>query len=200
MPDPDKISAVVDWPPPSTIKEVRAFLGLAGYYRRFIAGFAKLAFPLTALLTGISADKKSGAKKVDWTEPCQMAFDNLKGALTQAPVLAYADFAVPFLLYTDASNQGLGAVLAQVQDGRERVIAYASRSLHPTERNHANYSSFKLELLALTWLLRMLDWRGPCPAYGNTSSGHTWRRRYEDSKLVVQSATCRRIGQSQGPP
>lgn len=73
--------------------------------------------------------------------------------MTQPPVLAYADFTKPFIVYTDASNQGLGAVLAQVQDNRERVIAYASRSLHPTEKNDANYSSFKLELLALKWAI-----------------------------------------------
>lgn len=80
-----------------------------------------------------------------------MAFDNLKQALLSAPILAYADFQLPFRLYTDASLDGLGAVLAQVQGRRERVIAYASRSLHSTERNDQIYSSFKLELLALKW-------------------------------------------------
>uniref|UniRef100_A0A3B3DWZ3 Gypsy retrotransposon integrase-like protein 1 n=1 Tax=Oryzias melastigma TaxID=30732 RepID=A0A3B3DWZ3_ORYME len=74
-------------------------------------------------------------------------------ALLNTPVLAYADFSQPFRLYTDASFEGLGAVLAQVQEGQERVIAYASRSLHPTERNDENYSSFKLELLALKWAI-----------------------------------------------
>ncbi|XP_029920671.1 uncharacterized protein LOC115368614 [Myripristis murdjan] len=150
-PDPDKISAVLDCPIPTTIKQVRAFLGLAGYYRRFVSGFAKIARPLNQLLTGIPADKKFENRKVQWSPECQMSFDELKTALTQAPVLAYADYSLPFIVYTDASNQGLGAVLAQVQEGKERVIAYASRSLHPTERNDANYSSFKLELLALKW-------------------------------------------------
>ncbi|XP_074532106.1 uncharacterized protein LOC141795198 [Halichoeres trimaculatus] len=150
-PDPDKISAVLDWPIPSTIRQVQAFLGLAGYYRRFVSGFAKVARPLNQLLTGIPADKRSEARQVQWTSECQESFDALKKALTEAPVLAFANYSLPFIVYTDASNQGLGAVLAQVQDGRERVIAYASRSLHPTERNDANYSSFKLELLALKW-------------------------------------------------
>lgn len=150
-PDPDKISAVVDWPVPTTVKQVRAFLGLAGYYRRFVSGFAKVARPLNQLLTGIPVNRKSEAHKVNWSPECQTSFAQLKAALTQAPVLAYADYSLPFVVYTDASNQGLGAVLAQVQEGRERVIAYASRSLHPTEQNDANYSSFKLELLALKW-------------------------------------------------
>lgn len=150
-PDPGKIRAVQDWPAPTTVKEVRAFLGLAGYYRRFVAGFAKIARPLNRLLTGIPANKKTQARKVQWTPECQASFDALKVALTSAPVLAYARYDQPFVVYTDASNQGLGAVLSQIQDGSERVIAYASRSLHPTEQNDANYSSFKLELLALKW-------------------------------------------------
>uniref|UniRef100_A0A3P9MEE5 Gypsy retrotransposon integrase-like protein 1 n=1 Tax=Oryzias latipes TaxID=8090 RepID=A0A3P9MEE5_ORYLA len=150
-PDPEKLSAVQDWPPPTTIKQVRSFLGLAGYYRRFVSNFARIARPLNQLLTGIPANNKSGTGRVQWTTDCQKAFETLKTALTEAPVLAYADYSLPFLVYTDASYQGLGAVLAQVQDGRERVIAYASRSLHPSERNDANYSSFKLELLALKW-------------------------------------------------
>lgn len=150
-PDPEKTSAVQDWPPPTTIRPVRPFLKLAGYYRRFVSNIAKIARPLNQLLTGIPASKKTEARGVCWSTDCQEAFDTLKTALTQAPILAYADYSLPFLVYTDASHQGLGAVLAQVQEGRERVIAYASRSLHPSERNDANYSSFKLELLALKW-------------------------------------------------
>lgn len=152
-PDPEKVNSVLDWPVPSTIKEVRAFLGLAGYYRRFVSGFAKIARPLNSLLIGIPANKKTQAQKIQWTSECQTSFDTLKAALTRAPILAYANFEEPFIVYTDASFHGLGAVLAQVQEGRERVIAYASRSLHPSERNDANYSSFKLELLALKWAI-----------------------------------------------
>lgn len=82
---------------------------------------------------------------MDGIEECQSSFDYLKTVLTQFPVLAYAEFTLPFIVFTDASNHGLGAVLAQKQDGCECVKAYASRALHSTEQNYANYSSFKLE-------------------------------------------------------
>ena len=147
-PDPEKTAAVQEWPVPKTVKQVRSFLGFVGYYRRFIKAFSKIAGPLTNLLQGTSG--RSSAP-VSWTDPCQSAFDRLKQALLTAPVLAFADFAKPFRLYTDASLEGLGAVLSQTQDGKERVIAYASRRLLPTERNDQNYSSFKIELLALKW-------------------------------------------------
>lgn len=150
-PDPEKVTAVQEWKAPTTVREVRAFLGLAGYYRRFVPAFAAVARPLSDLLIGVPNDVKSHQCRIDWTPACEEAFRALKTALTQAPILAYADYSLPFVVYTDASLQGLGAVLAQVQEGRERVIAYASRSLHPAERNDANYSSFKLELLALKW-------------------------------------------------
>ncbi|KAL2093598.1 hypothetical protein ACEWY4_010910 [Coilia grayii] len=146
--DPDKTRVVRDWAVPSTVKQVRSFLGFAGYYRRFIPAFAKVAAPLHELLQG-QANRPSA--RIQWTSDCQSAFDHLKQALLAAPILAYADFQLPFRVYTDASLHGLGAVLAQVQDGKERVIAYASRSLHASERNDQNYSSFKLELLALKW-------------------------------------------------
>lgn len=98
-PDPGKIAAVYEWPVPSTVREVRAFLGLAGYYRRFIANFAQIAQPLNALLTGVPADKKSSNRNVKWTTDCQAAFVNLKTCLTQAPILAYADFLLCLLSF-----------------------------------------------------------------------------------------------------
>ncbi len=154
-PDPDKLSAVVQWPVPSTVKQLRSFLGFCSYYRRFIAGFSKVAGPLHDVVN--LCTKKGRGYQCDklfqdsWTSECQQAFEHLKKELTCAPVLGYADFSLPFVLETDASNLGLGAVLYQLQDGRKKVIAYASRRLRGAERNDRNYSSMKLELLALRW-------------------------------------------------
>ncbi|KAL2098960.1 hypothetical protein ACEWY4_005440 [Coilia grayii] len=152
-PDPGKVAAVQEWQPPTTVRQVRSFLGFVGYYRRFIKGFSKIARPLNGLLVGTGRPRGRGSPPVAWSPECASAFQELKQELLQAPILAYADFTKPFIVYTDASHCGLGAVLAQQQEGVERVIAYASRSLHPAERNDSNYSSFKLELLAMKWAL-----------------------------------------------
>ncbi|XP_028301871.1 uncharacterized protein LOC114462925 [Gouania willdenowi] len=149
--DPAKTTAVREWTVPQTAKQVKSFLGFAGYYRRFIPAFSKIATPLNALTRDTA--RHGRAASIIWSPECQKAFDLLKEALLTAPILAYADFSQPFRLYTDASLDGLGAVLAQEQNGKERVIAYASRSLQQTERNDQNYSSFKLELLALKWAI-----------------------------------------------
>ncbi|KAG1925888.1 hypothetical protein F2P79_025232 [Pimephales promelas] len=148
-----KVAAVQGWGPPRTVRQVRSFLGFVGYYRRFIKGFSGLAKPLNQLLAGTGRARGKGSPSVHWDSTCETAFQNLKQELLKAPILAYADFTQPFLLYTDASNAGLGAVLAQEHQGVERVITYASRSLHPAERNAANYSSFKIELLAMKWAM-----------------------------------------------
>ena len=117
--DPEKTSAIENWPEPETVKDVRSFLGFTGYYRRFIKNYAKIARPLNDLLVGHStakkdkASKKSRAKKTPfvWTEAQQTAFETLKEKLTNPPVLAYADYHLPYKLHTDASTTGLGAVL-----------------------------------------------------------------------------------------
>ena len=137
-PDPEKLSAIQEYPVPRTVKEVRAFLGLANYYRKFVKDFAKIAGPLHDLT-------KKGLKFY-WSNDCQIAFDRLKEALTQSPILAYPDFTKEFTLATDASDEGLGYVLGQVQDGREVVIGYAGRKLLPAEKN---YSVTEREALAL---------------------------------------------------
>lgn len=152
-PDPEKVTAVQGWSAPKTVREVRAFLGFVGYYGRFVKDFSKIAKPLNALLAGTGRPRGRASPSVTWSPECEAAFQRLKAELLKAPILAYADFSQPFILYTDASNLGLGAVLTQKQEGVEKVIAYASRSLHPTERNDANYSSFKLELLAMKWAM-----------------------------------------------
>ena len=96
--------------------------------------------------------KKRDLPKYNWTKDCQEGFDNLKRALTSAPILAYPDYSKPFILETDASLKGLGAVLSQHSDDNTvRVIAYASRSLRPGEKSMKDYSSAKIELLALKW-------------------------------------------------
>ena len=113
-------------------------MGLTNYYRKFIKGFAQIASPLHALT-------RKGTKFV-WTEECQTAFDKLKKVLTEAPILAYPDFSLPFILATDASDDALGMVLGQKQQGCEVVIAYGRRKLNPAERN---YSVTEHETLAV---------------------------------------------------
>lgn len=153
--DPEKVDAVRQWPVPNTLKELRSFLGFCSYYRRFIEGFSKVAGPLHDVVNiCVRQGRVAQANKLfkdSWTTECQQAFDHLKEKLTCAPTLGYADFTLPFILETDASNLGLGAVLYQQQEGRKTVIAYASRRLRGAERNDRNYSSMKLELLALKW-------------------------------------------------
>ena len=127
--DPSKIKAIQDLARPSTLEELRSFLGLAGYYRRFIPRFATITSPLTELT-------KKGVKFV-WTENTESAFQHLKTCLCSAPILAYPNFDKPFILQTDASDFGLGAVLTQLdKSGHERVISYASRTLTGRERNY----------------------------------------------------------------
>ncbi|XP_073410329.1 uncharacterized protein [Dendrobates tinctorius] len=126
-PSHKKIAAVQDCLVPRTVKDVRAFWGFTGYYQRFVKDFTHIVNPLLELMKGVP----SGAKKqeIQWGERQEKVFQALKVALTEAPVLAYAEFSLPFILHTDGSLLWLGAVLSQVQDGKERVIAYASRSL-----------------------------------------------------------------------
>ena len=159
-PNPEKITKIRNWPIPTSSKEVHSFIGLASYYRRFIPNFAKWAGPLYALIIPAATMckvragilKKSNIPEFKWTEDCQIGFDNLKQALTSAPILAYPDYSKPFILETDASLKGLGAVLSQRRkDNTVRVIAYASRSLRPGEKSMKDYSLAKIELLALKW-------------------------------------------------
>ena len=138
QPDPDKIKAIKEYPVPRKVKDVRAFLGLANYYRKFVKDFAKIAGPLH--------DLTKKALKFQWTDECQAAFERLKSALIQAPILAYPDFTLPFDLYVDASDEALGMVLGQVQNGREVVISYSGRKLLPAEKN---YSVTEREALAV---------------------------------------------------
>ena len=135
--DPKKVEAISTWPVPTTVKDVRRFLGLCSYYRRFIFNFAEMAKPLHRL-----TEKDV---RFEWTSECQNAFSSLKAALKDAPVLKYPDTNKPYILDTDASKVGLGAVLSQEVEGREHVIAYYSRSL---SRQESNYCTTRRELLA----------------------------------------------------
>ena len=148
--DPAKISAVEDWPVPTTLKELQKFLGFAGFYRRFVEGFSKLAAPLTRLLKGHSNKNKQKSSTFVWTEEQQSSFDCIKRALTSTPVLGFADYTLPFIVHVDASSQGLGAVLYQRQEGKLKVLSYASRGLKASE---ALYPAYKLEFLALKWAI-----------------------------------------------
>ncbi len=151
--DPGKIEAVKEWKVPKTVKELRSFLGFCSYYRKFIEGFSRIAGPLHDLVNLCITQFGQGKKDFCalWSSECQSAFELLKEKLTSAPVLRYADFSLPFILETDASHEGLGAILYQQQGGCKRVIAFASRRLRKADRNDRYYSSMKLELLALKW-------------------------------------------------
>ncbi|GJS09011.1 reverse transcriptase domain-containing protein [Tanacetum coccineum] len=140
--DPSKIEAVKSWKAPTTPSEVRSFLGLAGYYRRFIENFSKIAKPLTSLT------QKN--QKYEWGEKQEEAFRTLKDNLCNAPILSLPDGVEDFMVYCDASNQGLGCVLMQ----RDKVIAYASRQLKSHEKN---YTTHDLELGAVVFALKI--WR-----------------------------------------
>jgi hypothetical protein len=140
--DPSKVQEVMDWKPPKSVHQIRSFLKLVGYYRRFIPDFSRIAKPMTESL-------KKGVKFV-WSEACEKAYHTLRQHLTSAPVLVQQDNSKPFEVFCDASGTGLGCVL--MQEGR--VIAYASRALRPHE---LNYPTHDLELPAVVHALKI--WR-----------------------------------------
>ena len=147
--DPEKTRAIREWPQPTTVQELRQALGFFGYYRRYAKDYAKVAKPLHDLLKGHENKKSVNRKtKIVLGEEATRAFLELKAKLVSPPILGYADYTLPFEVHTDASVNGIGAVLYQTLDGKQRVIAYASRGLKPSE---ANYPAHKLEFLALKW-------------------------------------------------
>ena len=151
--DPEKIRCVKDWPVPQTLEQLQSFLGFVGYYRRFIKDFSKINRPLYDMFKGSGCNKKKKHRKpksgpFQWQECHQTAFEKLVNMCCEAPILAYADYTKPFTVHTDASLDSLGAVLYQCREGKDRVIAYASRGLSQSERN---YPAHKLEFLALKW-------------------------------------------------
>lgn len=151
--DPVKVEKVRNWPTPTCADEVRQFVAFAGFYRRFIKDFSKVVKPLTDVMpppTQKKGRKQNSNSEWKWTSEQETAFNRVKTMMTSAPILAYADYSLPFELHVDASLQGLGAVLCQKQDEKTRVIDYASRRLNNAEKN---YPTMKLEFLALKWAI-----------------------------------------------
>ena len=143
------VKAIAEYTPLQTYTEIRAFLGLVGHYRHFIKGFAQIAQPLNEHLAGEGASQK--LERVSLSEGALKAFEMLKRACMNSPVLAFTNYTKEFLLETDASKEGLGAVLSQKQeDGQFHPVAYGSWALTMHEKN---YHSMKLEFLALKWAI-----------------------------------------------
>ena len=138
----ENIKKVLTYPVPTNLKQLRGFVGLSSYYRKFVEKFAQIAKPLTELTK----------KEVNWTwqSEHQQAFDTLKNKLVNPPILQYPRYDIPFTLFTDASDNCIGAVLSQTLDGRERVVAYGSRCLNDAE---LNYSTSEKECLAIVYFL-----------------------------------------------
>ena len=158
QPSPDKVRAVVEWSKPSSIKDVRSFLGLAGFYRRFIKNFSLKARPLTELTRDDAVWR--------WEEPQEMAFKTLKCSLVMAPVLHMPNFDLPFVLTMDASAVSVGGILEQDFGSGLQPVAYKSKKLSPTEMR---CSAYERELLGIVW------------AIGK------WRHNFEGRKLIVQT-------------
>ena len=142
-PDPDKIAPIVNYPAPKNLKQLRQFLGMASWYRKFLENFATIAEPLTSLT-------KKGVRYT-WSDTHQYAFEQIKALIASAPVLNRPSFEHQFIIHTDASDTGLGAVLTQNIDGDERVLTFASRTLSAAERN---YSVTERECLAVLWAVQ----------------------------------------------
>ncbi|GFS92474.1 retrovirus-related Pol polyprotein from transposon 17.6 [Trichonephila clavipes] len=164
-PDPDKIKAVRNFPTPKNIHDIRSFLGLCSYFRRFIKGFCYLAEPLQSLLKS-DVEFHWGPEEVE-------AFNSLKKALTSDPVLGMYDERASTEIHTDASGYGIGAVLVQIQNNVEKVIAYASRTLTKAEKN---YSTTERECLAIVWATNKFR---PGRGNGNTRQIFSSHDEYE---------------------
>ncbi|GJX08864.1 putative reverse transcriptase domain-containing protein [Tanacetum coccineum] len=177
--DPAKIEAIKDWASPKTPTEIRQFLGLAGYYRRFIEGFSKIARPMTKLT------QKS--VKFEWGEKAEAAFQLLKQKLCSAPILALPEGSENFVVYCDASHKGLGAVLMQ----REKVIAYASRQLKVHEKN---YTTHDLELGAVSHKSKYYTHPGSDKMYQDLKKLYWWpNMKSEIATYVSKCLTCAKV-------
>lgn len=146
FPDESKLDAIKNFKTPKNKKEVRSWLGLTGFYRKFIEGYGKIAAPLHKLTSPNTEFK--------WETAHEESFLKLKNLLINPPVLAHPDFSQDFILTTDASGTGISGVLSQIQDGKERPIGYCSRALRPREAIFARENATETELLAMTWSIK----------------------------------------------
>lgn len=198
--DERKIEKIKKWPKPTTGEELRSWLGLCGYYRQFVKDYAKLVAPLENLCKKIWNKKSRKKTSIEWDSKCNESFEKLKLALTTAPVLSYPTKNDKFVLDTDASHDSMGAVLSQIQDGKEKVIAYASKKFSQSQRQycitrkellavHTFVHHFKHYLLGRSFIVRtdhraltwMLNWKNP-----NTSQYCRWRQELEVYDMHVQ--------------
>ena len=163
------------------MKEVRPFLGLAGYYQKFIRGFSKIAGPL------IQLTKKD--EPFSWTEECEHAFQTLKEKLTAPPILAYPNYQEPYILQTDASGELICMILSQMQDGKERVIAYDGKHLTLAGNN---YSTTEKEALAVIQGLKHFDpyLRGSQVTIVTDYSALTWLLSQREPKGGIARWVC----------
>ena len=190
LPSKKNLKSIAQCPPPDTYTKVKSFVGLVGHYRCFIKGFAKIAAPLYGLTSGDNKDKKS--EHVNLSLEAHEAFDHLKAACLQAPILAFPNFNKPFLLETDASGRGLGDVLSQKQaDGRYHPITYASCVMNETEQR---YHSNKQEFLALKWVV-MEQFHEYLSPYGKNRNEFVVRTDNNPLTYIFSSANLDAAGQ-----
>ena len=190
LPSKKNLESIAQCPSPDTYIKVKSFVGLVGHYRCFIKGFAKIAVPLYDPTSRDNKDKKS--EHVDLFPEALEAFDCLKAACIEAPILAFPDFDKPFLLEMDASRRGLGAVLSQKQaDGRYHPIAYASCVMNETEQR---YHSNKQEFLTLKWAVteQFHEYLSP---YGKNRNGFVVRTDNNPLTYIFSSANLDAAGQ-----
>ena len=180
-PMPEKCAAIQEFPTPKKVKHVRSFLGLAGYYRKFIKDFSKIAGPL------IQLNKKD--EPFLWTTECENAFQTLKEKLTSPPILAYPNYQDPYILQTDASGESIGMVLSQIQEDKERVIAFAGKRLTPAEKN---YSTTEMEAVAVIEGLKHFDpyLRGSQVTIVTDHAARTWLLSQKEPKGRIARWIC----------
>ena len=212
QPEDCKVLAVANMQPPCTVREVRSFLGFLGYYRRFVKGFSVLARPLYELT-------KANAR-FNWDEDCQCAWEDLRQRVITAPMLAHPDFDEPFILQTDWQPTGIGAVLAQIQDGREHVIAYGSKGLSGTElkyaptegecaavvyfvryfRHYLHGRTFIVQTdhIALKWLMETKDLTGRLARWALKLQEYDFTIKYRPGKANANADALSRLVPPQG--